>query len=78
MTRSRTASEFSMLSAGSLSIDLSGRVTSTWISIRSLPEPELYQQFIEQHNYQSAIRRIMALADEGNRYIDEHEPWQLN
>jgi methionyl-tRNA synthetase len=53
-----------------------------------LPEPELYQRFIDQReaiandfeerNYQSAIRRIMALADEGNRYIDEHKPWQLN
>lgn len=53
-----------------------------------LPEPGLYQQFIdereaiandfEQRNYQSAIRRIMALADEGNRYIDDHKPWQLN
>jgi methionyl-tRNA synthetase len=53
-----------------------------------LPDAELYQQFIEQReaistdfeerNYQSAIRRIMALADEGNRYIDEHKPWQLN
>ena len=53
-----------------------------------LPEPDLYQQFVdqreliaddfEQRNYQSAIRRIMALADEGNRYIDEHKPWTLN
>ena len=53
-----------------------------------LPEPALYQQFVDQReaiatdfeerNYQSAIRRIMALADEGNRYIDEHKPWQLN
>jgi methionyl-tRNA synthetase len=53
-----------------------------------LPDPDLYQQFIDQRepiakdfedrNYQSAIRRIMALADEGNRYIDEHKPWQLN
>jgi len=53
-----------------------------------LPEADLYQQFIdqreaiaddfEQRNYQSAIRRIMALADEGNRYIDENKPWQLN
>jgi methionyl-tRNA synthetase len=53
-----------------------------------LPEPDLYQQFIDQRqdiaddfekrNYQSAIRRIMALADEGNRYIDDHKPWQLN
>jgi methionyl-tRNA synthetase len=53
-----------------------------------LPDPKLYQLFIdereaiandfEQRNYQSAIRRIMALADEGNRYIDERKPWQLN
>jgi methionyl-tRNA synthetase len=53
-----------------------------------LPEPDLYRKFLdqreliaddfEQRNYQSAIRRIMALADEGNRYIDEHKPWQLN
>ena len=53
-----------------------------------LPDPELYQHFIDEReaiandfearNYQSAIRRIMALADEGNRYIDEHKPWQLN
>jgi methionyl-tRNA synthetase len=52
-----------------------------------LPEPDLYDRFIaqrgliaddfERRNYQSAIRRIMALADEGNRYIDEHKPWQL-
>ena len=54
----------------------------------TLPEPELYQRFVdqreliaedfEQRNYQSAIRRIMKLADEGNRYIDDHKPWQLN
>jgi methionyl-tRNA synthetase len=53
-----------------------------------LPEPALYEHFVdqreliaddfEQRNYQSAIRRIMALADEGNRYIDEHKPWQLS
>jgi methionyl-tRNA synthetase len=54
----------------------------------ALPEPALYEHFVdqreliaddfEQRNYQSAIRRIMALADEGNRYIDEHKPWQLS
>ncbi len=53
-----------------------------------LPDPQLYQSFIdqreaiaddfEQRNYQSAIRRIMSLADDGNRYIDDHKPWQLN
>jgi methionyl-tRNA synthetase len=51
----------------------------------SLPRPELYQQFVaareaiatdfEGRNYQSAIRRIMKLADQANRYIDEEKPW---
>jgi methionyl-tRNA synthetase len=50
------------------------------------PRPDLYADFVaareaiaadfEQRNYQSAIRRIMALADEANRYIDEQKPWQ--
>jgi methionyl-tRNA synthetase len=52
----------------------------------SLPRPDLYGRFLaaregiaadfEGRNYQSAIRRIMALADEANRYIDEEKPWQ--
>jgi len=51
-----------------------------------LPRPELYDAFVhareaiatdfEGRNYQSAMRRIMALADEANRYIDEEKPWQ--
>ncbi len=53
----------------------------------SLPDPELYQRFVDAHetiaadfegrNFQMAVRRIMALADEANRYIDEHKPWVL-
>ncbi|TVQ27911.1 MAG: methionine--tRNA ligase [Wenzhouxiangella sp.] len=53
----------------------------------ALPDPDLYQRFVDSHeaiaadfesrNYQFAIRRIMALADEANRYIDEHKPWVL-
>ena len=53
----------------------------------SLPDPALYQRFVDAHeaivadfesrNFQLAIRRIMALADEANRYIDEHKPWVL-
>jgi len=53
---------------------------------RNLPQPQLYAGFVaaraaiaadfEERNYQSAIRRIMALADEANRYIDEEKPWQ--
>jgi len=30
----------------------------------------------EGRNYQSAMRRVMLLADEANRYIDEAKPWQ--
>jgi len=51
-----------------------------------LPAPELYDSFIQARdaiaadfdgrNYQSAIRRIMSLADEANRYIDDEKPWQ--
>jgi methionyl-tRNA synthetase len=52
----------------------------------TLPQSGLYDSFIGQRsaiaadfegrNYQSAIRRIMALADEANRYIDDEKPWQ--
>ncbi|MEM9532289.1 MAG: methionine--tRNA ligase [Pseudomonadota bacterium] len=31
----------------------------------------------EGRDYNRAVRQIMALADEANRYIDEHKPWQL-
>ncbi|MFP4207787.1 MAG: methionine--tRNA ligase [Wenzhouxiangella sp.] len=53
----------------------------------ALPDPALYQRFVDEHeaiaaefeqrNYQMAIRRIMRLADEANRYIDEHKPWLM-
>ncbi len=53
----------------------------------SQAEPEQYKRFLaarddiaadfEGRNYQSAVRRIMALADEANRYIDDHKPWQM-
>jgi len=52
-----------------------------------LPDPELHQRFVGEHlaiiedfekrNYHAAIRRIMALADEANVYINEHAPWKL-
>jgi methionyl-tRNA synthetase len=52
-----------------------------------LPKAELYQAFVAEReaiaddlqgrNYQSAIRRIMALADQANRYIDDEKPWQM-
>jgi methionyl-tRNA synthetase len=52
-----------------------------------LPDPALYEQFLAEHdaiaeeferrNFQMATRRIMRLADEANRYIDEHKPWVM-
>ncbi len=53
----------------------------------ALSEPELYNHFVEQgasiaqhyedRDFGRAIREIMALADEANRYIDEKKPWVL-
>lgn len=53
-----------------------------------LPAPDLYQQFLDEkshiaadfegRNYHSAVRRIMALADLANRYIDDNKPWVLS
>ncbi len=58
-----------------------GRLAAT------LPDPELYREFTDQTeaiagdfehcNYASAVRRIMALADRANQYIDEYKPWQM-
>lgn len=52
-----------------------------------LPDPALYQRFVdasetiaedfEQRRYSQAIRQIMALADEANRYVDDHKPWAM-
>jgi len=50
-----------------------------------LPEPALYAEFaaaaddlaadFEQREYARAARKIMALADRANQYIDEKKPW---
>jgi methionyl-tRNA synthetase len=52
-----------------------------------LPSTALFEDFAsaseaiaadyENLNYSRAIRRIMALADRANQYIDEHKPWLL-
>ena len=52
-----------------------------------LQEPELFAKFsdsseaiaeaYEKREYARAIRKIMALADDANRYIDEKKPWVL-
>jgi methionyl-tRNA synthetase len=67
--------------AGFIQRNFDGRLSA------ELPDPGLYERAIEQReaiaaefearNYQAAIRAIMALADEANRYIDEHKPWQM-
>jgi methionyl-tRNA synthetase len=50
-----------------------------------LPEPGLYAEFaaaaddlavdFEQREYSRAVRKIMALADRANQYIDDKKPW---
>ena len=50
-------------------------------------EPDLYRSFVddgkaiaesyEQREYGQAIRKIMALADRANQYIDANKPWVL-
>jgi methionyl-tRNA synthetase len=53
----------------------------------ALPDPAMYARFVEQlipitaaydrNEAATALRLTMALADEANRYIDEHKPWVL-
>ena len=53
----------------------------------SLDDPALFAQFsgasedianhFERREFSKAMRRIMALADEANRYIDEKKPWVM-
>jgi methionyl-tRNA synthetase len=53
----------------------------------ALPRPDLQAEagdaaediagFFERREYSKAIRRIMAIADAANRYIDEEKPWHL-
>ena len=54
---------------------------------KSLHDEELYRSFAdaapkfetdyEQRNYARAMRRVIALADSANRYIDSEKPWIL-
>jgi len=47
----------------------------------SLPELMLAAEeiagYYEQRDFARAIRRIMALADQVNQYVDHHQPWKL-
>ncbi len=52
-----------------------------------LPDTELFEEFVnaseviakhfESLNYNKAVRKIMALADRANQYIDQQKPWAL-
>jgi methionyl-tRNA synthetase len=52
-----------------------------------LPDDALYRAFVaeteavadefERCNFAAAVRRIMALADRANQYVDAHKPWQM-
>lgn len=59
-----------------------GNVTSptlmdTKLYDRFVHEGETILEALENRQYSRAIRDIMALADEANRFIDEHKPWKL-
>lgn len=53
----------------------------------TLPDPAMYQRFVDgvrqivasysRDEFGQAMRQAMALADEANRYIDEHKPWLI-
>ena len=65
--------------AGFISKRFDGRLAD------ALHSPALFDEFAEaaerialhyeNREYSKAIRQIMALADEANRFIDEHKPW---
>ena len=66
-------------SAGFLTKSFDGMLSN------KLPDPALYQKFadaresignlIDSREYSRAVREIMELADEANRYVDETAPW---
>lgn len=67
--------------AGFIGKRFDGKLAST------LPDPGMYTRFVdalasvrqayENNDAASAIRQVMALADEANRYIDEKKPWVI-
>ncbi|KGM57169.1 methionyl-tRNA synthetase [Lysobacter arseniciresistens ZS79] len=68
-------------SAGFIAKRFDGRLAD------ALPDPAMYARFVEQlqpiadayarNEAAAALRLTMALADEANRYIDEHKPWVI-
>jgi len=67
--------------AGFISKRLDGRLAE------ALPDPAMYERFVAgmreiaasyaRDEYGQAMRQVMALADEANRYIDERKPWVI-
>ncbi|GAB2505125.1 methionine--tRNA ligase [Arenimonas alkanexedens] len=67
--------------AGFISKRFDGRLAE------QLPDPAMYARFVEgvrevaasyaRDEYGQAMRQVMALADEANRYIDERKPWVI-
>ncbi|MBW8369116.1 MAG: methionine--tRNA ligase [Arenimonas sp.] len=67
--------------AGFISKRFDGRLS------QALPDPDMYARFAAgvqdvaasyaRDEYGQAMRQVMALADEANRYIDEHKPWVI-
>ena len=67
--------------AGFISRRFDGRLAD------ALPEPAMYERFVAglrevaasyaRDEYGQAMRQVMALADEANRYIDERKPWVI-
>jgi methionyl-tRNA synthetase len=67
--------------AGFISKRFEGRLSA------ALPDPDMYARFAAgvqdvaasyaRDEYGQAMRQVMALADEANRYIDERKPWVI-
>jgi methionyl-tRNA synthetase len=67
--------------AGFISKRFDGRLAA------ALPDPAMYGRFVAgmreaeasyaRDDFGQAMRQVMALADEANRYIDEHKPWVI-
>jgi len=67
--------------AGFISKRFDGQLAST------LPDPQGFEavagaaetiaEHYERREFSKAMRIVMTLADEANRYIDEHKPWQM-
>ncbi len=55
--------------------ELSAELPDTDLFAEFAAESDAIAEHFENREFSKAIRRIMALADKANRYIDEHKPW---